>query len=238
MSHHEDESSAQKEHLWKGSSLPNHSEASCLVLLTRISSELETCMLQPCATHESIDDALREWLDITTQLQECCRSGQDDVLRCAQILRTSAIFQHNADYVQTQLIHSLLQEDSTDTLYAISMLLLLDGHFEESLFSRMIRESCFPRLLELIRTHESDPDTRLHRLLLQLAYEMSRIERLKREELALVDDEFIHSLFRIIEGVSDDANDPYHYPTIRVLVCILIDYQTIQLELLTLPSSS
>lgn len=186
--------------------------------LTSTSSELETCMVQPCETHESIDDALREWLDIAARLQESREFKQDDVLRCAQALRTSAIFQNNTYYVQTQLIHSLLQEDGTETLHIISMLLLLDGHFDGGLFSRMIREACFPRLLELIRTHETDPDTRLHRLLLQLAYEMSRIERLKREELALVDDDFIHSLFRIIEGVSNDANDPYHYPTIRVLV--------------------
>lgn len=49
-------------------------------------------------------------------------------------------------------------------------------------------------------------------------YEMSRVARLKPEELVLVDDDFIHTLFRIIEGISDDVYDPYHYPTIRVLV--------------------
>jgi hypothetical protein len=39
-----------------------------------------------------------------------------------------------------------------------------------------------------------------------------------------VDDEFIKSLFDIIEDLSYDASDPYHYPVIRVLVskpCIL-----------------
>lgn len=33
-----------------------------------------------------------------------------------------------------------------------------------------------------------------------------------------VDDAFILYLLEIIEGVSDDAQDPYHYPVIRVLV--------------------
>jgi hypothetical protein len=36
--------------------------------------------------------------------------------------------------------------------------------------------------------------------------------------LQVVDDGFVHYLFRLIEEVSDDVHDPYHYPTIRVLV--------------------
>lgn len=34
----------------------------------------------------------------------------------------------------------------------------------------------------------------------------------------LVDDDFIRCLFDIIEGLSYDVTDPYHYPVIRVLV--------------------
>lgn len=40
----------------------------------------------------------------------------------------------------------------------------------------------------------------------------------------LVDDEFVRGLFDIIENLSFDANDPYHYPVIRVLVCFLFLY--------------
>ena len=36
-----------------------------------------------------------------------------------------------------------------------------------------------------------------------------------------IDDGFIRYLFQIIEEVSDDVNDPYHYPVIRVLVRFL-----------------
>lgn len=34
-----------------------------------------------------------------------------------------------------------------------------------------------------------------------------------------IDDAFIVYLLEIIESVNDDADDPYHYPVIRVLVC-------------------
>lgn len=39
----------------------------------------------------------------------------------------------------------------------------------------------------------------------------------------LIEDGFVTYLFDIIEGLSDDVNDPYHYPVIRVLVCIFFD---------------
>lgn len=109
------------------------------------------------------------------------------------------------------------QEDEPDPLHAITCLLLVDGQHDDETFPRMISEACFPRLLELIHTY-GDENPHLHRLLLQMMYEMSRLQRLPSENLSLVDDSFIHNLFGIIEGVSNDVHDPYHYPTIRVLV--------------------
>ena len=35
---------------------------------------------------------------------------------------------------------------------------------------------------------------------------------------ATVNDDFVLHLFQLIEQLSDDADDPYHYPIIRVLV--------------------
>lgn len=39
---------------------------------------------------------------------------------------------------------------------------------------------------------------------------------------ACVHDEFVSGLFDIIEQVSHDVNDPYHYPVIRVLVGAIV----------------
>ncbi|KAL3952309.1 hypothetical protein ACCO45_014026 [Purpureocillium lilacinum] len=181
--------------------------------------QLNECVSTECdSTYETIDNALRTWLDVTSKFRDRDSDSQDDVLVCAHLLLESPLFKQNNDYVRTQIIHSLLQEDEAASLHAIASLLFLDGRLDESTFPRMISEDCFPRLLELIKSGQDDDDPRLHRLLLQLMYEMSRVERLKLEDLMLVDDAFIHYLFRIIEGVSDDVQDPYHYPTIRVLV--------------------
>lgn len=141
----------------------------------------------------------------------------NDIAHCAGKLLSSNIFIDNKEYVRTQIIYSLLQEDEAGPLHIIACFLLLDGRGDESTFSKMVGEACFPRLLELLNgKREADP--RLHRLLLELMYEMSRVERLRIEDLIQVDDGFIHYLFQIIEELSSDAHDPYHYSVIRVLV--------------------
>lgn len=186
-------------------------------------------MRTDCQSHEAIDDALRTWLDITNKLRQPSSSESSsrhldhNIVACGEALLSSELFTKHKDYVRQQIIHSLLQEDDTAALHAIACLLLLDGHHEETLFPRMIDEACFPRLLELLKARKGEVgggDLRLHRFLLHLMYEMSRMERLRPDDLQLVDDAFIHHLFGLIEVVSDDVDDPYHYPTIRVLVSI------------------
>lgn len=96
-------------------------------------------------------------------------------------------------------------------------------------------EGAFPRLLELLQKRKNDGHGHghgdndedddggagLHRMLMDLLYEMSRVQRVKIGDLVLVDDDFIKGLFELIENLSDDVNDPYHYPVIRVLVSVL-----------------
>lgn len=47
----------------------------------------------------------------------------------------------------------------------------------------MNEEGVFPRLLELIQERKDD-DAGLHRMLLELLYEMSRIQRLRTEDIS------------------------------------------------------
>lgn len=46
----------------------------------------------------------------------------------------------------------------------------------------MHAETTFPRLVELIQTNSVQEDTRLHRMLLELLYESSRVQRLTWED--------------------------------------------------------
>ena len=75
------------------------------------------------------------------------------------------------------------QEDSPDTLHLIAVFLLIDGRRNEVTFEAMNKEGAFARLVELIQGMQA-VDAPLHRLLLQLLYEMSRIQRIRMEDLS------------------------------------------------------
>lgn len=179
---------------------------------------LNKVLSSSCATPEELDETLRSWLNLVTKARDDYLETEDDVARCSEMLLESQIFRNNSNYVRTQIIYSLLQEDEFAQLHVYANFLLLAGRTEEDTFRAMIHEGCFVRLLELIKCC-GGRDGRLHRLLLQLMYEMSRIERLRPEDLLQIDDNFVIYLFQLIEAVSDDASDPYHYAVIRVLVC-------------------
>lgn len=180
-------------------------------------TELDDVVTTQYQSHDLIDETLRAWLYLTSRFRDKFCDSEDDVAFCCGKLLQSQLFRDNNDYIRTQIIYSLLQEDDPASLHTITLFLLLDGQANEAIFSRMIEEACFPRLLELINGRK-DQDLRLHRLLLELMYEMSRIERLRTADLLQVDDGFVAYLFQIIEELSNDVHDPYHYPIIRVLV--------------------
>ena len=75
-----------------------------------------------------------------------------------------------------------VQEDSPNVLHLITTILLFDGHGHEKTFELMNQEGAFTRLVELIRSQRDD-DGLLHRRLLELLYEMSRIQRLQAKDL-------------------------------------------------------
>lgn len=75
------------------------------------------------------------------------------------------------------------QEDESAVLHISAAVLLFDGRANESTFELMQNEGVFARLVELIRD-QRDQDDGLHKLLLELLFEMSRMQRLDRHELS------------------------------------------------------
>ncbi|OJJ97981.1 hypothetical protein ASPACDRAFT_1872410 [Aspergillus aculeatus ATCC 16872] len=186
--------------------------------------EIQEIVSASCSSEDHIDNALRSYLSLATKYKDEYLQGELDVTRCLYKLLASSIFASHADYVRRQMIYCLLQDDDPATLHLIASLLLFDGRQHEEAFRMMNEEGSFPRLLELLQVRNRSADESmpagLHRLLMDLMYEMSRIQRVKIEDLVLVDDDFVRGLFDIIEDLSYDVNDPYHYPVIRVLLVL------------------
>ncbi|KAI9743269.1 MAG: hypothetical protein M1818_003115 [Claussenomyces sp. TS43310] len=185
--------------------------------------ELDDIVSVSCQTHQLIDNALRSYLHFTTNFRNEYLHSEYEFARCSQKLLQSELFHRNKEYVKKQVVYSLLQEDDPASLHVIASLLLFGGRQDEGTFEIMNEEGCFSRLLELIKEGTKD-DLQLHRLLLELLYEMSRVQRLNMRDLSEVDDDFVRYLFRIIEELSDDVDDPYHYPVIRVLLVLNEQY--------------
>ncbi|KAL2853824.1 hypothetical protein BJY01DRAFT_206461 [Aspergillus pseudoustus] len=184
---------------------------------------IQAIVSAPCSSEDLIDNALRAYLSLATQHKEQYLQSEFEVSRCSFKLLSSAIFVAHTDYVRRQMIYALLQEDDPVTLQMIASFLLFDGRQFEPSLQMMNEEGVFPRLLELLHAqtiNREDSEAGLHRLLMDLLYEMSRIQRIRIEDLVLVDDDFIKGLFDLIERLSYDANDPYHYPVIRVLLVL------------------
>ena len=71
-----------------------------------------------------------------------------------------------------------------DTLYLIVAFLLYDGRKNDRTFEMMNEGGNFPKLVELIKDNGHN-DTDFHRLLMELLYEMSRMQRLRFEDLSM-----------------------------------------------------
>jgi hypothetical protein len=74
------------------------------------------------------------------------------------------------------------------TLQMIASFLLFDGRQHEVSLHMMNEEGVFPRLLELLHAqtiNREDGEAGLHRLLMDLLYEMSRVQRIRIEDLGM-----------------------------------------------------
>ncbi|KAI9894272.1 MAG: hypothetical protein M1814_004126 [Vezdaea aestivalis] len=182
--------------------------------------QLEDILSVHCGTHELIDNALRSYLAFASTYREEYLQSEYDIAKCSLKLLESQLFESHNAYIRRQLLYGLLEDDDHNTLRFVVYFFLIDGRNDEATFEMMNNEGVFPRLVELIMSiREEDPG--LHRMVLELLYEMSRIQRLSPDDLGLVTDGFISYLFQITEELSNDADDPYHYPIIRVLVSLL-----------------
>ncbi|KAF2400029.1 hypothetical protein EJ06DRAFT_530795 [Trichodelitschia bisporula] len=185
-------------------------------------TELDDILSVKCDTHELIDNVLRSFLAFTTRFKDDYLRTEQEIAHCSYRLLASPIFGTHADYVRHQVAYALLQEDEGPSLNLIAAILLYEGRVHEETFELLQQVGAFPRLVELIQAWGEDPV--LHRALLDLMYEMSRIQRLTWEDLSAVTDAFVIFLFGITESLSSDVTDPYHYPVIRVLLVLNEQY--------------
>jgi hypothetical protein len=183
--------------------------------------ELDDTISKDYQTHTLIDNALRSYLTLATTFRSEYVKSDYDVARCSYMLQSSPLFQNHADYIRRQIVQCLLEDDDPSVLRVSASFLLADARQNESTFELMNKEGAFRRLVDLISDpRQQDEEAEVHRMLMELLYEMSRIQKITTEDLLHVQDGFVTHLFDIIEQISGDVHDPYHYPVIRVVLVL------------------
>lgn len=75
-----------------------------------------------------------------------------------------------------------MQEHENNRIHIVANILLREGRESTDVFKAMVEDGLFPRLVDLVRT-KRDEDRQLWGNVLDLMYEMSRIQKLEAKEL-------------------------------------------------------
>jgi hypothetical protein len=75
------------------------------------------------------------------------------------------------------------QDDDPDVLLFVTSFLLLDTRESETTAELLNEEGAFTRLVDLISKPKQNGEAILHRMLMELLYEMSRIQQIKPDDL-------------------------------------------------------
>lgn len=96
----------------------------------------------------------------------------------------TACFRYSGlSWARVTLALNVTQEDDANVLHLTAATLLFDGRSNEAAFEMMQSEGAFTRLVDLIRDKRDD-DNGLHKVLLELLFEMSRMQQLTRDDLS------------------------------------------------------
>ncbi|KAH8151591.1 uncharacterized protein LAJ45_04213 [Morchella importuna] len=185
--------------------------------------ELDEIVGAHCETQSFVDNALKTYLMFTSSFTDEYLNTEYDWAKCAFKLLESSLFLKNKHHVRRRMIGRLRKETSNTKLRLITNVLLYDGRQHQKTFELMQEEGLFSRLMEMV-AQKREEDRILWSSVLDLLYEMSRIQRLRREDLDSIGDGFISYLFQLVEEDPDDPNDPYHYPVIRMLLVLNEQY--------------
>lgn len=86
-------------------------------------------------------------------------------------------------YLAADSDDTCFQDDDSNLLMFVTSFLLFDVRETEATAELLNEEGAFTRLVDLISSPLQNEDVNLHRMLMELLYEMSRIQRIKPDDL-------------------------------------------------------
>ncbi|EWC45511.1 hypothetical protein DRE_05369 [Drechslerella stenobrocha 248] len=187
--------------------------------------ELDSILNIACPTQHQVDTQLRTYLQLISQYSEEYLQSEYDIVKCGIRLLESKVFNEHQSYARRRLVGRFPKEPADSArLHVITAALLYDGLEHSKTFELMMDQNAFERLILLIWKDAPKLNFGFHKLLLEVTYEMCRIQKLRLQDLEVLDDDFIKYLLELVEDGNGDTDDPYNYAIIKVLLVLNEQY--------------
>lgn len=182
--------------------------------------ELEEIVSALPGTETSCNGFLHSFLHLASTYRSEYLQTRSDLSRCSYLLLDSAAFKAHSDALRRACVSQLNPASQDDHLCIVAAILINDGNKHEDTFEQVNRDGRTPQLIALLeRCCKSDLE--VYSMLLRIFYEMARLQRLRIEDLRLINDDFVAGLLYMVEEGSTNTSDPYHYSLVSTLVGLL-----------------
>lgn len=174
---------------------------------------------------DTIERALHAYLKFASMYLDAYMISDNDLTRCGINFVKSQLFINNRSYVRRKLIWLLVNKEhnklEVENKVLIGAVLLIDGKVNNSATFEMMQEEEASEPVITTLWHDRHKSVRLHRILLELLYEMCKIQKLNAKDLMKVKTDFIRFMFDIVEDNDHhDNTDPYNYAAMKVLLAL------------------
>jgi hypothetical protein len=172
-----------------------------------------------------VESALKDYLLFATKHLSDFLVSDNDLFRAGYKLTTSPIFTLHKAFTRRKLIAMLtLAEEYTDLAAVVSLILLIDSDSHPATLEMMQEENACHALTRLLLTFQKTSALRLRRVLLELTFEMCKIQRISTSDLENISDKFIDSLLRTVVNADRDDTSLYDASVMKVLLCLNEQY--------------
>lgn len=172
-----------------------------------------------------VESALKDYLLFATKHLSDFLVSDNDLFRAGYKLTMSPIFTLHKAFTRRKLIAMLtLAEEYSDLAAVVSLILLIDSDSHPATLEMMQEENACHALTRLLLTFQKTSALRLRRVLLELMFEMCKIQRISASDLENISDKFIDSLLRTVVNADRDDTSLYDASVMKVLLCLNEQY--------------
>ncbi|KAF9899160.1 hypothetical protein BX616_003209, partial [Lobosporangium transversale] len=162
-------------------------------------------LLQEGGFHDSPESQVNTYISLIVQYQGqfLDQSGQD-LAQCCYRLFDSDLFQNNTLSITSTISDRAVQNQAEEDLWVTYHFLYYAGMVTPKAYNWMLTSEFFAKLkYQILRMG----GMRLQPLAITLMYEICRVQSLKPQELAILDEDFLHYLLDLVERTRTDEDE-------------------------------